>query len=284
MSSIAIITDTDSSLSAELAAQYGIRQVPITIQFGSDTFDASTLSDSELFERIDKAGKLPTTAAPSPGKFTEAYRDAFDAGAEQIVCLCVSSEISATYTSALTACAEFPGRDITVVDTRTLTIGQGLMAIAAAQAAREGLSVAECVARAESLAPRTHLFAALATLKYLAMSGRVGHLAAGMATLLSVKPIMTIRDGKLDMLERVRTHGKSWARVIELAQETSAGHAFEQMSIVHTTTPAEVRAFEAQLRASLPCPDSILYAPLGSGLSVHAGSGIVGVAFVLAEE
>ena len=106
MSHIAIITDTDSSLPDELAARYGIRQVPITIQFGSETFDASTLTDMDLFERIDREGKLPTTAAPSPGKFTEAYREAFEAGANQIICLCVSSEVSATYTAAMTACTE----------------------------------------------------------------------------------------------------------------------------------------------------------------------------------
>jgi DegV family protein with EDD domain len=284
MSSIAIITDTDSSLSAGLAARYGIRQAPITIQFGNTTLDASSLSDMELFERIDREGKLPTTAAPSPGVFSQAYRDAFAAGAEQIICLCVSSEVSATYAAALTARAEFPERDITVVDTQTLSIAQGYMAIAAAEAAQEGLSVAEVVARAESVGRRSHLFAALATLKYLAMSGRVGHLAAGMATLLNVKPILTIRNGKLDMLEKVRTRGKAWARVIELAQQASTGRAFERMAIVHSAAPAEAREFEVQLRANLPCPDSILFAELTAGLSVHAGAGIVGVAFVLGEE
>jgi len=284
MSSIAIITDTDSSLPVDLAARYGIRQVPISIQFGSETFDASTLNDMELFERIDREGKLPTTAAPSPGKFTEAYKEAFDAGVEQIICFCVSSEVSATYSAAVTACSEFPDRDITVVDTLNLTIAQGWMAIAAAKAAKEGLSVDEIIARAESVGNRCHLFAALATLKYLAMSGRVGHLAAGMATLFIVKWILTIRDGKLDMLERVRARSKAWARTIELAKETAAGRPFEEMAIVHAAAPAEARQFEMQLRENLSCPDEILYAELTSGLSVHAGAGLVGVAFVLSEE
>jgi len=283
MSSIAIVTDTDSSLPVDLAAQYGIRQVPISIQFGSETFDASSMNDMELFERIDREGKLPTTAAPAPGKFSEAYGEAFAAGAEKIICLCVSSEVSATYSAAVTACAEFPDRDIAVVDTLNLTIGQGYMAIAAAQAAEEGLSVDEIVARARNVGERTHLFAALATLKYLAMSGRVGHLAAGMATLLNVKPILTIRDGKLDMLERVRARGKAWARAIELAKETAAGRSFEQMSIVHAAAPAEARMFEQLLRENLPCPDEILYVELTAGLSVHAGAGLVGVAFMLSE-
>ena len=282
MSSVAVITDSDSSLPADVASRYGIRQVPISVNFGEETFGAGVdIDDAQVFARVDRDGKLPTTAAPSPGQFVEAYQAAFDEGAEAVVCLCVSGEVSGTYGVALAGRDLLPECDITVVDSRSLSMTQGFMALAAARAAREGATKGEVVARATDVGGRAHLFAALSTLKYLAMSGRVGHLAAGMASLLNVKPILTIRDGKLDMLEKVRTRRKAWSRVVGLTEQTLGGRPVEEMSIVHVNAREDARQFEEQLRSGLPCPGEIVVAELTPGLSVHAGAGLVGVAFVV---
>jgi DegV family protein with EDD domain len=281
MSAIAIITDTDASLPAELAHRYGIRQVPILIHFGEETLKTGEeIDDATLFARVDREGVLPTTSAPSPGQFAEAYQAAFDKGAEQIVCFCVSGAVSATHGAAVVAKDMFPERHITVVDTRTLTIAQGFMVLASAEAAEAGAPVDEIVALAEDMGRRTHLYAALSTLKYLAMSGRVGHLTAGMATLLNVRPILTVRDGELDLLERVRTRKKAWARTIDLTAESLDGRPAERMAIFHIAVPDEARQFEEQIRASLTCPDEILMAEMTPGLSVHGGAGLVGVVAV----
>ncbi len=278
---IAIITDTDSSLPASIAAQYRIQQVPINIHFGEKTFQAAMdIDDAEAFVRIDRDGKLPTTSAPTPGQFVEAYQTAFDNEAKSILCFCVSAEISGTYNAAITARELLPDHDITVVDSRTLSLGQGYMAIAAAEAIHRGATVEEAIAVAESLRERTHVYAALATLKYLAMSGRVGHLAAGMANLLNIKPILTVRDGKLDMLEKVRTQHKAWERVVELTVESLAGRPIERIGIIHVNAPEKAREFEALLREQIPCPADVITAEFTPGLSIHSGTGIVGVVVV----
>jgi DegV family protein with EDD domain len=283
MSSIAIITDSDASLPAEVAARYGIPQVPITVHFGDEMFRTGIdINDHTLFERIRREGRLPTTAAPSPGAFAETYQRALDKGAESIICFCVSGEVSATYQAAVSASELISDADITVVDTRTLSIGQGFMVLAAAESAATGATKQAVIDAALEVRDRTFLYAALSTLKYLAMSGRVGQLAAGMANVLNIKPILTIRDGKLDMLEKVRTQRKSWARVFELAQLAAGGRSVERLAILHVDAIEDAQRFQAQLCEQIECPPQTIVAELSAGLSVHAGAGLVGVSGVVA--
>ena len=281
MPKIVIVTDTDASLPLNLAEQHNITQVPINVLFGEESYrDVFDITSAATFARIDRDGKLPTTSAPSPGQFAEAYQAAFDAGADSVLCFTVSGEVSATYAAAVAARDMFPDRDITVMDTRSLSLGQGLMVLVAAEAVAGGSSVDEAVAAAMDTGQRSRLFAALPTLKYLAMSGRVGHLAAGMAGLLSIKPILTIRDGKLDLLERIRTQKKSWERVVELCVEAVDGRQIERMAMIHVNAPDDAKQLEAMLRNALNCPAEVLIGAMNPGLSIHAGAGLVGVVFV----
>jgi DegV family protein with EDD domain len=278
---IAIITDTDASLPPDLAAQHGIRQVPILIQFGAEVYRTGLeIDDARLFARIDRENKLPTTTAPTPGQFVEAFQAAFDEGASAVICYCISRAMSASYEEAVAACDLLPGRDITVVDSATVSMVQGFMALAAAEAAQGGAPKAEVLAHAQAVRDRSHLFAALPTLKYLAMSGRVGQVAAGIANVLNVQPILTVRNGKLDLLERVRTRSRAWARTVELTLEAAGDRPVERWALVHVVAQAEALEFEKLLRARRPFPADRILAELTPGLSVHSGAGLVGVVFV----
>lgn len=281
MTKVAIVTDTDCSIPYDISQKYGIQQVPITIHFPDQSFTTGIdIDDDLLFQKIDRLNKLPTTAAPSPNAFASAYQKAFQEGASAVVCICVSSAISATYNSAVTACDLFPGRDITVIDSRLVSMGQGFMALAAAEAAKAGAEKEEVIKAAEDVGGRVQLFALLSTLKYLAMSGRVGKLVAGMADTLDIKPILSMNDGKLDLLERIRTRKKAQERLLELTGQALNGKKIERASVIHVNNLEGARELQKQLCERLGCPSEVITAEFTPGLSVHAGNGIVGTVLV----
>jgi DegV family protein with EDD domain len=195
----------------------------------------------------------------------------------------VSSEVSGTYNAALNARDLVPGREIVVIDSRSISMAQGFMALEAKAVADAGGTLDEVVAAAQGVGTRATLYGALATLKYLAMSGRVGHLAAGMASLLAIKPILTLRDGKLDMLEKVRTRSKSLARLVDLTVQSLDGRSVEKLAILNVTAAEEAKKLESLLRAALDCPEEVVHAEFTAGLSVHTGPGTVGVVAVASE-
>ncbi len=277
---IAIISDTDTSLPASTLGEFDIQQVSITIHFGEEILKAcSDITDEQLVERVKKEGVLPTTAAPSPGDFSIAYQEAFDNGADEIICLTVSADLSATYQAAVSAKDLLPGKEITVFDTKSISMGQGFMVLKAAELAQAGKSKDEILAAVEDVRTRSHLYAALDTLKFMAMSGRVGHLTAEMANVLNIKPILTIKDGKLDLLEKVRTRKKAWSRVLELTAESLGDGEIESIFILHVAAIEEAKQFEKLLRERITCPEDIPLTEMTPGLSVHTGAGLVGVAF-----
>lgn len=280
MSKIAIITDTNSSLPIEISKKFNIKQVPIHIQFGEETYiTGETIDDRKLFEIIDERKVLPTTAAPSPGAFEIAYQDAFDQGAEEIICICCSSVVSATFTAAQMATENFPEGSISVVDSLKLSLAEGFQVLTAAEAVSNGASRDEALALVDEIRNKSHVFAALPTLKYLAMGGRMGKLAAGLADTMEIKPILTMREGKLDLLEKIRTLRKAKQRLLELAQESTSGSEIKKIGLIHVNNEQAVLDLFESLKEVLPINVEPLIGEFTPGLSVHAGSGVIG--FVL---
>jgi len=281
MSHIAIVTDTNASLPETIIKKFKIIEVPIHIQFGEESYITGVnIDDAKLFELIDARNVLPTTAAPSPTAFSDAYQRAFDEGAQQVICICCSSEVSATFNAAQMAAESLDDRDITVIDSRQLSLAEGFQVLAAAEAAAAGASKEEIIDLVADLQNRIHVYAALPTLKYLALGGRMGRLAAGFGETLEIKPILTSRGGKLDLLEKVRTWRKAKQRLVELGIESTRGAEIERVGMIHVNNEAGVLALFETLKDSLSIDVEPLVAAFTPGLSVHTGSGVIGFVII----
>ena len=283
MTKISIITDTDSSLPEKMAAEYNILQVPISIHMGDDLSGTDhTITNEELFAKVDEMGKLPTTAAPTPGIFVEYFKRVFaEQKPDTLIYYAISGEMSATIKSAQIAADDLKDYDIRVIDSNTLSMAQGYMVLAAAEAAKQGKSVEEVIKTAKKIRKNTVLYGGLATLKYLSMSGRVSHVTAGMAGMLDIKPILSVQNGKLDMLEKIRTRKKSWTRMIELVTADVGERKIARTCVLHVKAEDAAKEFEGMLRAALPCPKDVPLVDVNPGLAVHTGAGLVGVCVVI---
>ena len=197
MPGVFVVTDSSCDLEQDDIDPFHIQVVPLTIRFGSEEFtDRQDLSVEDFYRRMANSEVLPQTACPSPGAFEEAFRNARDADAEAVVCLTISSDLSTTFQSALTAAAAFETQLVVhVVDSRTVSSGLGTLAIEAGKAAAGGANIETVLRRVNDLIAHTHVFAALNTLENLKKGGRIGGAKAMVASLLSIKPVIDLSGG-----------------------------------------------------------------------------------------
>jgi DegV family protein with EDD domain len=218
---VRVVTDSTADLSKDQAQALGIAVVPLTVQFGEESYrDGVDLNSVEFFAKLANAKVMPTTAAPPPGLFEETYRQLLQDGADGILAIQLSSTLSATYSAAVQGAESLKGQQvpIEVVDSRSVSGGMGLPVMAAARAAREGKSLAECKVIAEDMLARMHIYAVLDTLEFLQRGGRIGKASQLLGTLLSFKPLLVVKDGAVLPLEKPRTRSKAHERIAQLLQ------------------------------------------------------------------
>jgi DegV family protein with EDD domain len=278
MAGIRVVTDSACDLPQSLAEEHGIDIVPLTIRFGDEELvDRRDLSPKEFWARSAESPVLPETAAPSPGAFEEAYRRAGDAGADGVVCVTLASALSATYQAAELAAKSIAGTiPVRVVDSKTVTMAQGLMAIAAAQAGAAGKDLDACTAVAEDLVDRTRTFATLDTLENLKKGGRIGGAQALIGSLLSIKPIIEIRDGVVEPESKQRTRAKSLRYLVDKVKEAGA---VENLTVMHGDAP-DLEEF-LDLLAPIYPRDDIIVGDIGAVIGAHGGPRVMGVVFQL---
>ena len=276
MGLVRVVTDSSCDLPTRVVEEHGITVVPLTIRFGEEEFvDGRDLTPGQFWARCASSAVLPSTAAPSPGAFEEAYRAAAAGGADGVVCITLSSLLSATIQAAEAAARavadEIPVR---VVDSKSVTMGLGTIVLEAARRAEAGACVDEVAKVALDLARRTRVHGALDTLDNLKKGGRIGKAQALLGSILSVKPVIEVRNGEVEPGPKVRTRGRALQYLVDkvLAEPT-----VENLAVMHGDAP-DVGQLLALLAPHYP-PDSIVVGDLGAVVGSHAGPRTIGVAF-----
>ncbi len=277
MTGVHIVTDSSCDLTEIETTTNSIGVVPLSIRFGDEEFiDREELSADAFYAKMASTGLLPETAAPSPGRFEQAFRGAAAVGANAVVCINLSGELSATVQSARNAATAVAGDiDVRVIDSRSLTGGLGTMVLEAAAAARNGADVEAVVALVESMIPRTEIYGGLDTLENLKKGGRIGSAKALLGSMLSMKPIIHIADGAVEEAGKQRTRKRSleWMRDQLFSEGT-----VEKLSILHGQAP-DIDAFLDMISERYP-REQIRLGTIGAVIGTHGGPGVIGMCYL----
>ncbi|MBU6496365.1 MAG: DegV family protein [Acidobacteria bacterium] len=277
MGRVGIVVDSGADLPDDVATAAGISVVPLTIRFGDEQFlDRVTLSLEDFWHRVASSNYLPSTAAPAPGAFLEVVNNLVADGADSVVIVTLSRRLSASFQSATVAAQECRvGVPVRVVDSQSATMGQGLVALAMAQQAQNGASLDHVVAVGESARERVGVLGMLDSLDHLVKGGRIGGARALVGNLLSIKPLLTVRDGVVGEAGRQRTPTRA---LTALADVVASEKPLEALYIVHSTSPhlPLLRTLLDQRDLGVP----IASAAMGPTIGTHAGPGLIGVAWL----
>jgi DegV family protein with EDD domain len=275
---VRIVTDSSCDLPQAMADALGIRIVPLSVRFGDTEYiDRTTITATEFWSKCAASATLPETAAPSPGSFEETYRSLAAEGATAIVVVALSADLSATMQSAeLAARAVAPGIDVRIVDSRNASMGLGLTVLACAELAKTGASAEEVVARAQSVIPRTRVFAALDTLDNLKKGGRIGGAKAMLATVMSIKPLISITNGLVEEAGKQRTRSKALAHLVDILRNQEV--PIERLAVLNAQC-ADIDAFIAMVKEVYT--GEIIVGDIGAVIGTHAGQGTIGIVFLL---
>jgi DegV family protein with EDD domain len=274
--SIRIVTDSTCDLPPEIINQYDIRVVPLYINIGSKGYlDGVELTRQEFYRALPTYPTHPTTAASSPDKYRTEYASLANQGATEILSIHISVALSAVVDTARIAAGQTETIPVTVFDSRQVSLGTGFLVETAARLAAQGRSMGDIVDALNDQIKRSRVFAALDTLEFLKRSGRMNGAVAAMGTLLQLKPILTMYDGKPDA-ERVRTTDRATQRLLELLRKAGT---IERVAIIHTNALDRVAALRQQAAHWLP-PGDILTMDITPVIGAHIGPGMVGFVVV----
>ena len=277
-----IVADTTCGLSRHEADELGIPLIPQIINFGEESYREGVEIDHATFMARLRAGPLlPKTAAPYPGDMIAAFEKLLKED-DSIVCIHPSTDLSGTVRSAETARESFPGADIRIIDTRLIAGPLATLVLEGDRVAKSGASGAEVEAHVQEMMRRARIYFLVDTLEFLQRGGRIGGAAALIGSILQVKPILCLRDGRIESLEKERTKRRALARISELVLATAPRGDDAHLTVMHSEAAAEAEALAAQLSAGLGATDTIIM-NMVPAIVTHVGPGVLAVGFFTAK-
>ncbi len=279
---VAVVTDSTAYLPPSEVTAHGVRVVPLQVVVGGTSYDEGMeIGPAEVATAL-RAWTPVSTSRPSPQAFLDAYTAAAQDGADAVVSLHISAEMSGTYESAVLAARDSPV-PTEVVDSRSMAMGLGFLVLEAARAAERGEDAQHIAARARARAARSKGFFFVATLEHLRRGGRIGSAAAILGSALAIKPLLVLDDGVIVPLEKVRTSARALARLEELAVAQAAGGAVE-VAVQHLDSAERAEALAERLAARLNVRGEVVVAEVGAVVGAHVGPGMVAVVVVPLDE
>ena len=275
--SVAVVTDSTAYLPSELIEGYGIYVVPLYVVLaGHSGREGWDIGPGDVARALGVRGQTVSTSRPTPGDFVAAYRRALAAGADRLVSIHLSSELSGTWDAARLAASQVGEHIVTVVDSRSAAMGAGFAVLAAARSAAAGADAATVARAAQETADATRTFFVVDTLEYLRRGGRIGAAAAVLGSALAVKPVLHVQDGRVVPLEKVRTSARALNRLVQRAVE-AAGQGPVSVAVHHLAAPERAERLAVELRDRLPQLRELHVSELGAAIGAHVGPGAVGI-------
>lgn len=281
MKPVRIVTDSSCDLTDDQVARYGITVVPLTVRFGDQEFvDRLDLTPQTFWAKVAASASLPETAAPSPGAFEAAFRQAAEDGCQAVVCVNLSSKLSATYSVAVLAAKAVADLiDVRVIDSLSITSGLGSMAQAGAAKAAEGASVEEVAAVISARIGKTKVIAAIDTLDNLKKGGRIGGAQAFLGSLLSIKPLIDVSSGAVVEAGKQRTRAKALAALADIAKADLAKYGtISDLSLRHGDA-TDVDVMVDLLASDFP-REAISVGQIGAIIGTHSGPRVMGLTYL----
>ncbi|WP_299956689.1 DegV family protein [uncultured Modestobacter sp.] len=275
--SVAVVTDSTAYLPAEVVDTLGIEVVPLYVVLaGRSGREGGDVTSAEVARSLGVRGGHVSTSRPTPGDFVAVYRRLLDGGAERVVSVHLSGELSGTWDAARVAAGQVGEHLVTVLDSRSAAMGTGFAVLAAARAAADGAGAGDVATAARDTAAATRTFFVVDTLEHLRRGGRIGAAAALLGSALAVKPVLHVTDGHVVALEKVRTSARAVNRLVQRAVDV-AGDGAVAAAVHHLAAPERAQRLADQLTARLPRLTELYVSELGAAVGAHVGPGAVGV-------
>ncbi|MEP7134362.1 MAG: DegV family protein [Chloroflexota bacterium] len=275
-----IVADTTCGLPHEMLEERGIPVIPQIVMFGEESYHDDKDFDTTVFlQKLKASVTMPKTSAPEPSLYFPIFEEAKKKG-ESVVVVAPTSKASGTVRSAQTAAQEFPGLDVRVVDTLTVSCNLGSLVLVADDMAKAGKCADEIVAKLTDMIPRGRLYFVVDTLEYLAKGGRIGGAKRLLAELLEIKPILQVKDGQVESFEQQRTKRRALARLVEVVGEQCPGGDEAHLCVLQVAAEAEAAVLVQDLKSKIAVSDIPIY-ELPPAIVVHAGPKAMGVGFFL---